>query len=1137
MAESAQKSSQAPQAANAGRQHEPVRRAPAGAGMAGQGLTSLQADGGNQATSSLLAGAFNGGNGDGKPLPPPLRAEMESRFGTAFADVRVHDDPSAHLSAAQLDAKAYTHGSHVVFSADRYAPHTRCGKRLLAHELAHVVQQRRGGAAPPLDAAAPHESAADTAADAFAHGDGAIAVAGATGTGIARDAEDSSWGASLRRKAQALKAAIPEKYRVKIAQAADVVADKTVDALASPLGPAAMYAADGLGSSLLHGAEKAATGEKGATDDLKNFGRDKVQEGLGAVKGVVTQVTEVADTAMWIGNEYKEARDKVAAKVGKEGSVSNTIAKGAMDGVMNLVPGMSALPATAQMSDSAKKLGLIDPETKQASLSAPLTEKFNDWAKSAEQSLGASPREPEMFSPMEKAELASNIASQVALSFVGAEEVKVAMNVVGAIGGLRGVVESIRHDPNWKTSSRFWGSLIGLALSVVGLKHTMAAGKIATLILKYGWVAAAIPPLAQMAADYVNPNLTEEERQQRMKQGYLAAINVLKDAVLHVAQSQGGSTAKKAGAPGEHGGPSEGGSGAPVHEDASALKPGATNTDAGAQTGAEGAAPKAASPSSTTAGAEAQTPARTTPAAADPATSAAPSQAGTTASAKPSPAGTKSSEVAPLQRANRPATSDASKALKSNLAKQRADKAGTVPRIGRGKNGRSVVEPPSSEPMQHAVPQEVAEPQKIAVGQTHGAEGGASSAKPGLRLVGDAREPAMASAPVGNAKSGATSGSASGKSGPAATHGETPSAPSRQRSSSPKRGSAPQEETPASRSSRGKKGAPKGKGAKQANALRQAGDPIESRLKALEEIPVPAKRRKALEQAIEAVREKAASDPAAAEGLLEGLEDRFLPHGAEAGKTGEVHDEFGDATKKMYPEKNQSGKHTQSVASDDRASLEQDLPSKKTRTKERVRESFKRGESGGAERAAREHIQISDEATAQQLKGDTGRGFDLRGVRLKNGKVVIVENKYGSSKLKAGQMSNEWVGKKIAELKFLREENEANLLLTAAKDGNLQGMVNWTRELKTGDVTSRLTAAQLRGKLPTENIDPSGLIRYAPGKVEKAYVAHLEKLNQAAARLTEVNRALDMQGTASSATSRKLISERARLLKTLRNVM
>lgn len=85
-------------------------------------------------------------SGSGHPLEPGLRADMELRFGHDFSRVRVHDDAAAEQSARELRAQAYTVGERVVFGAGRFAPGTHEGRRLLAHELAHVVQQAGGEA-------------------------------------------------------------------------------------------------------------------------------------------------------------------------------------------------------------------------------------------------------------------------------------------------------------------------------------------------------------------------------------------------------------------------------------------------------------------------------------------------------------------------------------------------------------------------------------------------------------------------------------------------------------------------------------------------------------------------------------------------------------------------------------------------------------------------------------------------------------------------------------------------------------------------------------------------------------------------------------------------------------------------------
>lgn len=114
--------------------------------------------------------------GGGQALDPGVREEMEEHFGYDFGHVRVHDDAQAALAAGAVNARAYTVGRDIVFGAGRHAPHTTQGRHLLAHELAHVVQQ--SGAGPGVQSApdgiAPsggvHERQAEAAADALLSG-------------------------------------------------------------------------------------------------------------------------------------------------------------------------------------------------------------------------------------------------------------------------------------------------------------------------------------------------------------------------------------------------------------------------------------------------------------------------------------------------------------------------------------------------------------------------------------------------------------------------------------------------------------------------------------------------------------------------------------------------------------------------------------------------------------------------------------------------------------------------------------------------------------------------------------------------------------------------------------------------------
>jgi hypothetical protein len=88
--------------------------------------------------------------GSGRPLEPSVRQMFEPGFGEDFSRVRVHTDAMASESARAVNARAYTLGHDVVFAAEQYAPATMTGKSLLAHELTHVVQNRRGASRPSL---------------------------------------------------------------------------------------------------------------------------------------------------------------------------------------------------------------------------------------------------------------------------------------------------------------------------------------------------------------------------------------------------------------------------------------------------------------------------------------------------------------------------------------------------------------------------------------------------------------------------------------------------------------------------------------------------------------------------------------------------------------------------------------------------------------------------------------------------------------------------------------------------------------------------------------------------------------------------------------------------------------------------
>lgn len=95
----------------------------------------------NDAGSSGLETVATTLRQSGRLLDPPTRAFFEPRFGVDFSAVRIHTNTQASESARAVNALAYTVGHNVVFNSGQYAPQSEAGRRLLAHELTHVLQQ------------------------------------------------------------------------------------------------------------------------------------------------------------------------------------------------------------------------------------------------------------------------------------------------------------------------------------------------------------------------------------------------------------------------------------------------------------------------------------------------------------------------------------------------------------------------------------------------------------------------------------------------------------------------------------------------------------------------------------------------------------------------------------------------------------------------------------------------------------------------------------------------------------------------------------------------------------------------------------------------------------------------------------
>ena len=101
----------------------------------------MKSEGGTPVATQALGSQLNSTKGSGSPLPSDTNSFMGNAFGTDFSNVRVHTGGSAIQMNQGLNARAFTHGSDIYFNKGQYSPGSSEGKRLLAHELTHTIQQ------------------------------------------------------------------------------------------------------------------------------------------------------------------------------------------------------------------------------------------------------------------------------------------------------------------------------------------------------------------------------------------------------------------------------------------------------------------------------------------------------------------------------------------------------------------------------------------------------------------------------------------------------------------------------------------------------------------------------------------------------------------------------------------------------------------------------------------------------------------------------------------------------------------------------------------------------------------------------------------------------------------------------------
>jgi hypothetical protein len=1071
----------------------------------------LQSSGGNRAVNALLAG--------GAPLEPKLRSDMEARFGADFTDVRIHDDPGAHDAAAGIGAKAYTRGNDIAFADRRFLPGTRDGRKLLAHELAHVVQQRRGGATPVVDPSAAHEQGASAAAEQAASGAPSVNVAGATGVGIAREPDDDK----RRKKAPAKQSkAKPKPSSKSTTSNASIYPDSPFK---STLGeeeysPAIRMLSPGPEYWLNHIADPSSLPWHQLVDEANAIDEwCKRQTGTSPQLMRMEQIRDAfrREAELQAKNEGEPAKPQKAAKKGSakgKGKGKGAPAPVSTEPKVDDRPRALREHSSIDTSDpqvlqqeydeimkylQRKDIPAVDRKTLQLEL-ATLTPQLDQvlaqraqlrHAEDINRAIMPSTKSDDGLEDLKA--IAANIdnikplSDKPGFSYVmrGSEMVVMKDEEAAAIRSqmsanleksrtrIRDANDQVDADWNhtWKLNyeEHPW---VGFLVSEWSGEDTMdlqkkyephidesigGLSRYRNLQKSNGSLKAQADAIADAARASAEARMIYDEGVGRQIEYAGKWVDVFDKA------KTAGKFAANIAAPGLGGAIYAGGEdllvqGVEMHYgQRESFDFGAIAIDAAANyVGGKVTSGVLGLPGP---GASLGTRALTWVAA---------DRAGSVAGAWTHMG---------LEQATGRSDYSASDYFHTGW-KEATDWKQTIVNAGvgigahyahSGQPGRTGGEE-SSRGKRRPIAEESkpkAEEQKPIAEET---KPKAEEQKP---IAEEAKPKAEEQKPIAE------------ETKPKVDEAK------------PKTNEAPPKADKAKPKSKSKgKGKGKSKSKRKATSKSGAGagegksnlHDVEARLKALE---APPGEREQFEEAAKLVRETAAKDPAEAENLLDYLEERY---GGEQRENSVVSEELADPKRQPATKRDASGKQEQSVAEQDRALNEQTKPHPKRVQQDRNKESEKLGEAGGRDRAEKEGIGITDWNPPQQFKGLFGRGIDALGLR--GLKTIILEWKYGRSDLGTGrdgtvQMSNEWVGRKIAELEMSGDVESARALLQAVDEGNLQGAVYWTRPLKRGETTTRRGRTYLQDRLGegNENISESGLITYSPTKVRAAYEA------------------------------------------------
>lgn len=405
---------------------------------------------------------------------------MERHFGTSFSNVRIHTDAEAASSAGSINAAAYAIGNNVVFNHGYYRPESRLGRGLLAHELTHVLQQARGaGSSEPIGVA--HEHEADRAAQTLDSPVGHFEVRGQSGVGIS-----PLTFAELQKKVWAHVPESAKPYVRPLAQEVKTQVEKVIAPDAEI--PAPIVAA------IEHPIESAKRATGTLAVKAKEKLRDRAMETAGALKGVVLEGTSIVDTLVWAGYA------------------------------------------------TGKNYGLVNRKTEAPTISDWAAGGIDKAAEAGEKRLFGDlpPEQALVFNSYETGELEGAIGSQVALGFIGVEEVQLALKAVGVLGSARGLILLLEKQGvgGWYKNPEFIGALVGVALSFLSLKSTKASKKIVNIVvntaLASGNLISAGPAVWKLYNDWKQIPEGDPNREKTLKSDLGALVKLVANIVVDI---------------------------------------------------------------------------------------------------------------------------------------------------------------------------------------------------------------------------------------------------------------------------------------------------------------------------------------------------------------------------------------------------------------------------------------------------------------------------------------------------------------------------------------------------------------------------------------------------------------------------